>query len=285
MNSTLIAGDTVALVANSDPLAATEKPLVANLTALLNSWQLQVKTSPLLFSSSPNLAVAKARLMNQYFADHSVKAIFDLSGGNLANTILPFLDYALIRQNPKLFCGYSDLSTILNALQTRTQLPVCLFQIKTLVQEATGKQQQLFYETFFKNKANLFQFDYSFLRGSQLNAEICGGNLRCFLKLAGTPFFPELKNKLLFIESYSGQQALLLSQFSQLSQLPHFNSLAGIMLGTFTKYEQTVPQIPVAELLLTSLPAGATFPIIQTSQIGHAVTSRALFIGTRYVFG
>lgn len=49
MNSTLIAGDTVALVANSDPLAATEKPLVANLTALLNSWQLQVKTSPLLF--------------------------------------------------------------------------------------------------------------------------------------------------------------------------------------------------------------------------------------------
>ncbi|KRL05802.1 S66 peptidase family protein [Liquorilactobacillus oeni] len=284
MDKNLSAGDTIALVANSDPLLLSEKTLVSELVKLLENWKLKVKLSPILYSSGLDLAPVKARIMNQAFADQNVKVIFDLSGGNMANTILPFLNFTALHKTPKLFCGYSDLTSVLNALYAQVQVPACLFQIKTLVQDNSGKQARLFYDTFFKKSTELYHFDYSFIRGNNAAGKIIGGNIRCFLKLAGTKFFPDLSGKILFLESYSGQLPLLFSQFSQLTQLPHFSKLAAIMLGTFTKYEQSKPSFPPAELLAASLPASCHFPIIQTDKIGHSKTSRALLLGKRYSF-
>ncbi len=51
-----------------------------------------------------------------FFTDDSIAAIFDISGGNSANQILPYLDYTVIREHPKPFVGMSDVSVILNAI-------------------------------------------------------------------------------------------------------------------------------------------------------------------------
>ena len=70
---------------------------------------------------------------------------------------------------------------------------------------------------------------------------LLGGNLRCFLKLAGTPYFPDLDGKLLFLESLGGGPELIASLLAQLSQLGVFQKIAGLLLGTFTELSKNPP--------------------------------------------
>ncbi len=67
---------------------------------------------------------------------------------------------------------------------------------------------------------------------------VAGGNLRCLLKLAGTPYWPDLTGKLLFLEARSGLVPQLSTMLEQLSQLGAFRQAAGILLGTFTQMER-----------------------------------------------
>ncbi|GAJ27044.1 muramoyltetrapeptide carboxypeptidase [Liquorilactobacillus sucicola DSM 21376 = JCM 15457] len=278
LNTTLLQGDTVALIGSSDPLKISDASVIDSLLEILTSWNLKVKVSPLLFDNDLGNFIQKAAVINHYFADKKIKAIFDVSGGNMSNSLIPYLDYNLIEKNPKLFFGYSDLTAILNAIGTHSKLPVVLFQLKTIVWDKSGEQKRLLYNSLFKEMKELYHFNYSFVKGNEMVGPVIGGNIRCFLKLAGTAYFPDLNNKILFLESYSGERELLFSSFHQLSQLPAFSGLAGVILGTFTKYEQTKPARNAATLFLDSLPQYKA-PLVKTNQIGHSQTSKALFLG------
>lgn len=279
MNKQLLKGDTIALVASSDPLSLSDKPIIDSLIKTLTSWGVVTEVSPLLYKNDLENFIQKAALINQCFAEKRIKAIFDVSGGNMSNSLLPYLDYSLIKSNPKLFFGYSDLTAVLNAITTRSDLQTGLFQLKTLAWDKSGTQKKLLYNTLFKGSNDLFDFNYSFIQGHALSGTIIGGNIRCFLKLAGTKYFPNLKNKILFLESYSGERNMLFSSFHQLSQLPDFFDLAGIILGSFTKYEQIAPVGDISNLFLHSLP-NYKAPLIKTNQIGHSKTSKGLLIGS-----
>ena len=63
----------------------------------------------------------RAEVLMKFFKDSSIKAIFDVSGGDLANGVLDYLDFEIIKNNPKPFFGYSDLSVILNSLYSKTE--------------------------------------------------------------------------------------------------------------------------------------------------------------------
>lgn len=278
LNTTLLQGDTVALIGSSDPLKISDASVIDSLLEILTSWNLKVKVSPLLFDNDLGNFIQKAAVINHYFADKKIKAIFDVSGGNMSNSLIPYLDYNLIEKNPKLFFGYSDLTAILNAIGMHSKLPVVLFQLKTIVWDKSGEQKRLLYNSLFKETKELYHFNYSFVKGNEMVGPVIGGNIRCFLKLAGTAYFPDLNNKILFLESYSGERELLFSSFHQLSQLPAFSGLAGVILGTFTKYEQTKPARNAATLFLDSLPQYKA-PLVKTNQIGHSQTSKALFLG------
>lgn len=60
--------------------------------------------------------------MNEAFGDQNVKAVFTVIGGSNSNQLLPYLDYELIRQNPKIFCGFSDITALLNGIYAKTGL-------------------------------------------------------------------------------------------------------------------------------------------------------------------
>ncbi|WP_311406686.1 LD-carboxypeptidase [Liquorilactobacillus uvarum] len=279
MNTHLLKGDTVALIASSDPLSPSDKIVVDSLVNILNSWGLITEISPLTYENDLGSFIQKAVVINHCFANKKIKAIFDISGGNMSNSLLPYLDYSLIKKNPKLFFGYSDLTAILNAIITCSDLQVELFQLKTIVWDKTGKQKELLYNLLFKGSNDLYAFDYSFVQGHAMAGIVVGGNIRCFLKLAGTRYLPNLKNKILFLESYGAERNLLFSNFHHLSQLSGFSDLAGIILGTFTQYEQTKPAENTAHLFLHSLPHYSK-PLMKTNQIGHSKTSKCLFLGS-----
>ena len=62
-----------------------------------------------------------------FYKDESIKAIFDISGGDLANGILKYLDFDVIQNSSKFFYGYSDLTTVINAIYTKTKKESVLY--------------------------------------------------------------------------------------------------------------------------------------------------------------
>lgn len=110
-----------------------------------------------------------------------------------------------------------------------------------------------------------------------------GGNIRCLLKLAGTEYFPDLADKILFLEARSGEIPQMITFFSQLKMLGAFDKVKGLVLGTFTQMEQKRIQPGIVEIARSFL--GEDLPLIKTSWIGHGIDSKALRIGGRYHFG
>lgn len=106
---------------------------------------------------------------------------------------------------------------------------------------------------------------------------VVGGNIRCLLKLAGTPYWPDMRGKLLLLESYGGTVAQMVTYLNQFMQIGVFGQIQGIILGTFTKMEKEgcIPEI----VDLVKQYAGGGLPIVKTDEIGHGVDSKGIIIG------
>lgn len=225
-------------------------------------------------SGSP---MERGQALMDFYRDDSIRAIFDISGGDIANGILPYLDYDVIAGSDKLFWGYSDLTTVINAIYTKTGKASVLYQICNLLYEHGEEQQKHVRDTIFGNGEALFTFPYEFLQGQGMEGVVVGGNVRCFLKLAGTFYFPDLQDKILLLESLGGTAAQMLTYFSQLQQLGVFERVRGILLGTFTQMEQELCRPDVWTLLQRFI--GTTLPVAKTAYIGHGTDARAIMVG------
>ena len=219
-------------------------------------------------------------LMNFYRNDE-IKVIFDISGGDLANEILPYLEFDEIAGKDKLFFGYSDLTTIINAIYVKTNRQSVLYQIRNLVYQYSGRQMIDFCDSMMGESDKLFDFSYHFHQGQEMKGIIVGGNIRCLLKLAGTTYFPDCKGKILFLEAFSGSASRIITYLSQLEQIGAFSEISGVLLGTFTELcgEGEEPVL-AAELVRDCI--GTNIPIAYTKEIGHGPDSKALCIGQYY---
>ena len=212
-----------------------------------------------------------------FYKNKEIKAIFDISGGDIANEVLEYLDYDVIKRNYKPFFGYSDLTTVLNALRSQTNEVNYLYQILNIIESEEIKTS--FENTFMKNEQTLFDVKWRFLQGSSVEGEVIGGNIRCFLKLAGTRYFPEVKNKVLFIEGLGTSMEGLVTHLSQLKQIGVFDKISGLLIGTFTKIEK---EISVEELFkLVQEYSPSSLAVAKTQEVGHAKNSKALKIGEK----
>ena len=115
-----------------------------------------------------------------------------------------------------------------------------------------------------------------------MQGTVVGGNVRCLLKLAGTPYWPGMQGKILFLEARSGSQAQMVAYLNQLKQMGVFEQVNGILLGTFLQLEKEETDISMADLVRRY--AGEKLPIARTADVGHRSGSRALWIGREYVF-
>lgn len=107
-----------------------------------------------------------------------------------------------------------------------------------------------------------------------------GGNIRCFLKLAGTDFQPDFRGKILLLEAMGGGVPQMVTFLSQLKMMHAFEQINGILLGTFSQMErdQLTPDMPQ----LVRQAAGPDLPIAKTPYIGHGTDAHAAVIGKFY---
>lgn len=216
----------------------------------------------------------RAKALMDFYNDENIDAIFDISGGDIANEILDYLDYQDIATSSKRFWGYSDLTTVINAIYSMTGKESVLYQAKNLVWDESGKQKDIFMTE------SMYRFDYDFIQGKSMKGTVVGGNIRCFLKLAGTPYFPDANGKVLFLEALSGGEAQIRTYFAQLKQLGVFSVINGLFLGTFTELEGNENNCDIASIIKDYV--DVNLPVAKTSDIGHGKTSKALVIGKEY---
>lgn len=220
-------------------------------------------------------AEERANALMDFYKDDEIKSIFDISGGDVANGVLPYLDYDVIAGNSKPFWGYSDLTTIINAIYKKTGKASVLYQIRNLIYDCKERQIIDFRNSTMQDGADLFTWNYEFVQQNKMRGVVVGGNIRCFLKLAGTEYMPELENKILFLESFHGDIAKIETYLCQLQQMGAFEKVAGILLGTFTEMKNY--SITVEELLKRMV--SKELPIAVTADIGHGTDSKAIVIG------
>ena len=264
---------TVGMVACSNPLGPECRAEIRALTAFLERTGRRVAESRCMEALTGR---EKAGELMRLFACPDVTDICDISGGDMANEVLDFLDFEAIRRSRAVFWGYSDLTTLLNAIYAKTGKAGVLYQIRNLV----GERQVLQQRRFLAGE-ELFRPECRMVQGEQLRGIVVGGNIRCFLKLAGTPYFPDLQEKVLLLEARSGQVPQMVTYLAQLRSCGVFGKIRGVLLGTFSEMEARGCTPDMTALVRSFV--GADLPIAKTAEIGHGADARAIWIGKEIV--
>ncbi|NFO30274.1 LD-carboxypeptidase [Clostridium botulinum] len=274
-------GDTVGIVACSNGIDKSMELKINELERTLKSIGFKVIFSNTIYkkySVFNGNGKERADELMRFFEDKSIKAIFDISGGDLANGILEHLNFNIIRENHKLFFGYSDLSVVINALYAKCNMETYLYQIRNLIGDYSEIQIKNFKDTFMEKKTSLFDFKYEWIQGNNINGVVVGGNIRCFLKLAGTEYMPNFKDKILLLESLSGDVAKMSTYLTHYNQLGVFKDIKGIILGNFTEMENKQYSPNIIELV-KEIVNDYNIPIVKTKEIGHGPDSKCIIIG------
>lgn len=273
-------GSKIGIVCCSNGLWENQADTINMLVQILQRSGFEPVLSPYLYEDENGYAGTarqRADALMDFYRDDTIEEIFDVSGGDMANEILPYLDFQTIAYAKKHFWGYSDLTTVLNAIYARTGKASVLYQIRNLTYEHSQQQITDFLGTVLGGTSALYDFPCEFIRGSHMEGMVVGGNIRCLLKLAGTQFWPDMREKILLLEAWGGKVPQMVTYLSQLSQIGAFKKVNGILLGTFTQMEQSECHPDMSQLILEF--AEKKTPIARTSLIGHGTDSKAIRIG------
>lgn len=228
------------------------------------------------------------------FSDPEVKAILTVIGGYNSNQILNCIDYELIESNPKIFCGFSDITALSNALYRKTGLITYSgMHFSTFAMEKGNEYsiehfKKIFFtnatispqpskewsddawyidqenRTFFPNRG------YVGLQLGEAEGTIIGGNLGTLRLLQGTEYMPNLEGTILFLEEVSQSDADVYEfdrNLQALSLAPGFNGVKGIVFGRFeTSFKMTEEKL---KFILSSNPELKHLPILSNVDFGH----------------
>ena len=276
-------GDTIGVIAPDKALKSTDKEYLENATRYFESLGLKVKYGKYLYSDDEYCAgtpLQRATDLNNMFSDKEVKAIFTVKGGEMANGILPYIDFENIKNNPKIFLGFSDNTVLLLAINKMTELITfhCQDYIWFGKDDVTDYDKNEIVDKLFNVNKTIIPFEkrefYNF-KDEVLEGKIYGTNIKGLLKLAGTPYMPELKESILFLEDFHLdiiQWNYMLEQISQMSVLNKaivFGYIYQLQYAEDNKYDI------VEELRKIN----TEIPVVKTNDFGHIHGNSIIPIG------
>ena len=240
------------------------------------------------FDSSP--VEARVTDLHEAFADTEVKGILTTLGGYNSNGLLGYLDYDLIRANPKIFCGFSDITALATAIYARTGLVTyagphfstfgmkrgidytieyferCLMREEPFeVRPADHWSDDPWYEDQ-ENRDLVPNPGYEIIYEGEVEGRLLGGNLGTLCLLFGTPYMPDLEGSILLIEDDEETDAVHFDRSLQsLIHQPGFEGVRAIVFGKFQRAsnmdQETLTAIVEGKRELDGMPvvAGASF--------------------------
>lgn len=232
--------------------------------------------------------------LHAMFEDPEVRAVFCIRGGYGSGQLLDRIDYSLIRKNPKIFLGYSDITALHLAIQKQAGLVT--FHGPMMLARFTEYTRKLFRKALFEKEplgviSNPPDSDplrpahmYRTVRGGVARGPLTGGNLSLVCSLMGTPYEPDTRGKILFLEDVGEEPYSLDRMLTQLRLAGKLQSAAGIVFGECAacrprdfqpSFENTLSMGEVVDEILGPL----SVPVLSGLTIGHTDDQATLPLG------
>ncbi|MHA2495056.1 MAG: S66 family peptidase [Candidatus Hodarchaeales archaeon] len=302
-------GDTLAIIAPSSGLAGLFPHRLDKGIAFLKSWGFKIKefyTTRRMTDWHSGTAEERARDIMNAFMDEEVKGIFCTIGGYTSNQVLPYLDFGKIRENPKFFCGYSDISILHYAFYKKAKLQT-FYGPSVMVQFAEFPKPLDYTLTYFKKAAmdeepigeiepseswtdEVLNWGakedqeraremrtnkgYTWLRKGRAIGPILGGCLSSIVHLRGTEYWPSHKGTILLLEIPEGHDfsqgeplEAVDSYLTDLKLSNVFDEIVGLVFGRPFRYiEEDTEKLKAVILENTK---EYDFPILFGVDVGH----------------
>ncbi len=276
-------GDTVGLIS---PAGIIEAKDIEQAKQTFGSLGLKVKLGKHVLDRYGYLAGKdsdRAADVNGMFADKSVKAIVAMRGGSGCDRILPLINYSLIRSHPKIILGYSDITSLLLAIYSRTQLvtfhgPVA---ISTWNQFTVNYIKRILFQGEAVTMQNTLpnKLRRQIITPGKARGKLVGGNLSVLSSMIGSSYLPVWKHSILFVEELNEDIYRVDRMLTQLKNAGILSQIAGFIFGQCTDCSQgDEPSLTLAQVLQDHIqPLG--IPAWYGAMIGHIKDKFTLPVG------
>lgn len=247
----------------------------------------------------------RIKSLHDFIKRKDIHGIISFWGGFNTHQVLEYLDYDLIKKNPKVVIGYSDTTNLLSAITQKTGLitfngPAVITFAKPTVPDETIEcfrslvmENQTSYtypvsKRFSDNQwwvKDEMEFTpnpgiQSFKKG-KAEGRIVGGNIGTLLLLAGTPYWPSMKGKILFVEDDEGENSKTLDRyFTQLRHMGVFDQISGMVVGRFSR-SVGLNENDSLNMILNDALKGFNFPVITEFDMGHTDPLMTIPLGAK----
>ena len=235
----LLPGDTIGIMA---PSSRANKGNIEKLEALLVKRGYKVFIHPQTFLThhqSAGTGMEKAAAFHDLLRRKDIKAIFFSNGGNRACTMLEHLNFDRIAANPKIIMGYSDITALLNAIHTKTGLVTYHGPMARSFLSLPKKQIDQCFDLLEGKAKTLDMPKAKILKSGTAKGHLIGGNLSVLCSLLGTPYQPDFKNAILFLEDIAEETSHIDRYLWQLRNAGALHQIKALILGSFTDLKDT----------------------------------------------
>lgn len=241
--------------------------------------------------------------LHDAFADPNIKGIITAIGGYNSNQLLKYIDYSLIAANPKILCGFSDITAIQLAIYQKTGLITYSgphlssfgvkygfeYTLESFLDAVTNDAPiELIPSSFWtddpwyleqENRTFQEQSGYTIIQEGEAEGRLIGGNLSTINLLQGTEFMPSLKDSILFIEDDEESHSRSFDRDLQsLLHLPDAGTIRALLIGRFQKNSGITEE--ALRKIIFSKEELRNIPIIANVNFGHAQPIATIPIGS-----
>ena len=276
-------GDTIGVVAPSNPIIDENIEEINRAKKIMEEKGFKIKFSKNIFSNTngySSTAKEKAEDINEMFLDKEVKMIWCAKGGENSNSVLDYLDYDAIKKNPKIICGYSDITSLTNAIYQKTGLVTySSTNFKTIATDETEYSLNEALKRYVEDNKELGtqeDIDTTIIEG-KAKGILIGGNLSLTHGLTCGKYALDFQDKILFLEElgFESDPALVSNHLYNMKQNGVFNKIKGLWIGNY-EHESN---ISLEKIVLDTLEDNINFPIIKSNYFGHTEKKTAIPIG------
>ncbi|HEY8190131.1 MAG TPA: LD-carboxypeptidase [Micavibrio sp.] len=273
-------GDLIGIMSSS---SIVEKAEVAPGLKILEDRGFQVHVHPQTwhrFKSVSGASPDKVSALQELWKRRDMKAIFMAGGGNRATHLLfEDIDYAMIRRNPKIMMGFSDVTILLNAFNARAALTT--FHGPVVKWLARTENLDHVFDVLAGQKVAYPMEDAAIVHKGTAHGPLVGGNLFLFQDLIGTKFMPRLDGAILFLEDAGDQSSRVDRTLAHLRLTGMLHKLAGIVFGQFNNSEDTgkKPYGFTMDEIIAEHTSDLKIPVVMNAPFGHSDTLYAMPVG------
>jgi muramoyltetrapeptide carboxypeptidase len=223
--------------------------------------------------------------LNRFFRDRKVRAVMSIRGGYGSMRILDMIDYRAVRNDPKIFVGYSDLTALQLALYARCGLVTFAGPMVAagMARGLKGEEEELFWRMLTSRRPlGKLPTPASALFGGTATGVLLGGNLSIVSRLAGTPHLPSLRNAVLLFEEVGERPYRVDRMLQHLRLAGSFSGVRGVVLGRFTdcKPEEGKPSLTLRRIF-SDMFGELGAPVLTGVRHGHLAGSLTMPVGLR----